>query len=279
MPPVGVELANLIYETNGSCAGGIHASPNSDPCERATKQLSALLFNLESDRVQDSCPVEVAAGCTSTVLADLVDEIAALINAGDDASCSLASSCADNVNKGEAFVERQLASAAAAPPAAARPTAGRTHPVTPAPAEEPVEVAAPEAPLPAGLLLGLSPGSHDAEAEELEALAEEVVAPREPEDPEVTVHRHLAVLTNNAAPEHAREVAIDSLLTALSGGFAPELRVEIVDTLIPSVDAAYLSLLAEHVWSVRFEARDFEDNALLDETRRLLRRLDAWEEE
>ena len=74
----------------------MHAQPPSDSCERALKQLTALILNVCSDRLQDSWGVGPGGGCTSTNVGDLIDEIAALIQNGD---CTTANDCAAAVNE------------------------------------------------------------------------------------------------------------------------------------------------------------------------------------
>lgn len=102
MPTVGDQLAELVGETGGACAGGMDASPPKDPCEKALKQYTALLFNIASDRLQNFCQVDlVAEGCSATSLGGLVDELAQLLNAGDAASCKVAAACAAAVNEGD----------------------------------------------------------------------------------------------------------------------------------------------------------------------------------
>jgi hypothetical protein len=77
---------------------GMDAVPPSDTCERALKQLTALILNVCSDRLSDTCRVDVSAeGCTSTNVGDLVNEIDHLIVGGE---CNTASACAAAVNEG-----------------------------------------------------------------------------------------------------------------------------------------------------------------------------------
>jgi hypothetical protein len=81
---------------------GLDAVPPSDPCEKARKQLTALILNVCSDRLANGCRVDVSAqGCTSLNVGDLIDEVADLIHVED---CSPAVACADAVNTGEALV-------------------------------------------------------------------------------------------------------------------------------------------------------------------------------
>ena len=87
------------------------------------------------------------------------------------------------------------------------------------------------------------------------------------------IHRQLAVLANANAPERARQVSADALLTALSGGYELELRLEIVQGRLGQVDMAYESLLAEHLVGIHAEAEAFGLDELADEAKRLLRQL------
>jgi hypothetical protein len=82
---------------------GMDANPPSDPCQRAEKQLTALILNVCSGRVLDGCEVDVSAeGCSSTTVGDLLDEIATLILMAD---CNGARSCAAAVNEGIGLVD------------------------------------------------------------------------------------------------------------------------------------------------------------------------------
>ena len=65
LPPVNDQLFDLVGEPR-ACQDGISTDPPSDQCEKATKQLTAILFNRASGRLQDSCEVDLSAqGCTS----------------------------------------------------------------------------------------------------------------------------------------------------------------------------------------------------------------------
>ena len=66
---------------------------------------------------------------------------------------------------------------------------------------------------------------------------------------------------------------MDALLTALSGGYEPEMRLRIVKEILDKVDVGLLSLLATHVEEIRAEAGDFGKEDLVTEANRLLRRL------
>jgi hypothetical protein len=75
------------------------ADPPSDSCERALKQLTALILNVCSDRLQDTCPADASAeGCSAPTVDELIDEIAGLIHGG---SCQTAGACAAATNEGD----------------------------------------------------------------------------------------------------------------------------------------------------------------------------------
>jgi hypothetical protein len=83
-----------------TCEDGLDANPQNEPCERALKQYTALLLNLESGRLQDGCDIDLSPeGCSATTVAASAEEIAALISSGDSASCKLAARCAAAVNE------------------------------------------------------------------------------------------------------------------------------------------------------------------------------------
>jgi hypothetical protein len=101
MPAADAVLEEKLSISN-SCSEGMDADPPSSKCERAIKQYTALVFNQLSDRVRNSCEVDLSPwGCVSTNVGDLIDELAALINSGDPHSCKLAAECAALVNEGE----------------------------------------------------------------------------------------------------------------------------------------------------------------------------------
>ncbi len=253
------------------------ADPPRDPCQRATKQFTALLFNLESERLQNGCGVGLSAeGCTSTSLGDLLDELATLILDGD---CQRAADCAAAVNEGTAVVESldspgEVASASDGPEpiASATGSARFGKPTIDTPkgpddaAHPPVEAAEP-APTPLVAWDAETPNAADPEPS----------APLD-EDPLEAVQRHLAVVANASAAEETRAVSTDALLTALSGGYEPEVLIQIVKGLLGRVDVAYESLLAEHLRDIRDEAADFGKEDLAKEAERLLKRIANDEE-
>ncbi len=71
-------------------------------CERAEKQLTALILNVCSERLLGGCDVDVSPeGCSSTNVGDLIDELAMLIFNGE---CQQAADCAGAVNEGGGLV-------------------------------------------------------------------------------------------------------------------------------------------------------------------------------
>jgi len=100
MPEVSHCLLDLGFEVDGACAGGMDAEPQRDPCQRALKQYTALLFNLGSGRLHEGCGVDVAtSGCLSTDVGSLMTELATLLLSGDTADCKRAAVCAAAVNE------------------------------------------------------------------------------------------------------------------------------------------------------------------------------------
>ncbi len=89
-----------------------------------------------------------------------------------------------------------------------------------------------------------------------------------------SIDRHLAILANASAPEDARRVSEDALLTALGGGYEPEVRVQIVRGLLGKVDVAYNSLLAKHLEHIRLEAQELGNKKVVQEAARLLKNLE-----
>jgi hypothetical protein len=271
MPAVSLELETLLYEMGGSCAAGMVAEPASDSCERATKQFTSLLFNRASGRLQDFCPVDVSAhGCGSTDISSLVGELADLINSGDPLNCGVAADCAGAVNEGmgvnEAAPVEPVLETAVTPVR----SGGKHRPVVKAEEIAVVEPAPTVEPAPAveePLTVVLMP-VQEAEAEPAAAVALW-------EDDLTAIRRHLAVMTSASAPARAQEVSRDALLTVLSGGHDPELRLEVARTLMSGVDPALYDLLAAHLDDIRVEAEDFGFEDLAREAGRLLEQLQA----
>ncbi len=93
-------LESLGFFGTTTCEG-LDAVPPSDPCEKALKQLTALIPNVCSGHLARLCPIDTRPeGCSSTTVGDLVDEAAALIQTGQ---CQRAADCAAAVNEGTAL--------------------------------------------------------------------------------------------------------------------------------------------------------------------------------
>ena len=95
-----LELADLGFFLDDTCSG-IDARPASDDCERALRQLTALVLNVCSGRLQEACPVCLAS-CgfdeADGSVAELINEITADIQGG---FCKQAAEKAALVNEGE----------------------------------------------------------------------------------------------------------------------------------------------------------------------------------
>jgi hypothetical protein len=90
-------LEDLDYYGLTTCEG-MDASPSNDACERALKQLTALILNVCSWKLLDSSAVDVAVeGCGATNVGDLIPEVRDLIDAGE---CGQAAECAAAANEG-----------------------------------------------------------------------------------------------------------------------------------------------------------------------------------
>jgi hypothetical protein len=105
--PAIYDCVNQALEDQGffgeTTCSALDADPANDKCEKALKQLAAVMANLCSDRLGDGCEIDVSAeGCTSTTVGDLVDELTMLIDNGD---CHTANACAAAVNEGLALVD------------------------------------------------------------------------------------------------------------------------------------------------------------------------------
>ena len=87
----------------------------------------------------------------------------------------------------------------------------------------------------------------------------------------------MATLARKDASPETKAEAEDALLTALSGGYEPEVRFRVVRALVGTVDAGLHSLLVEHLESIRSEAKDFGKDELAYEAERLLKSLERTE--
>lgn len=91
----------LLGDTSDqSACQEMDADPPSNPCERARKQRSAVLFNVCDGRIGDPCLDLSAHGCTSTSINDFIAELDGLINADTAQSCKQAAACAADLNEG-----------------------------------------------------------------------------------------------------------------------------------------------------------------------------------
>jgi hypothetical protein len=101
MPCADDRLEDLDFDTLSTC-GGMDANPPSDHCEKALEHLTALVLNICSHRLADSCEIDLGGlGCSSTTVGELLDEAASLIQTGE---CKQAKQCVVAVNEGHALV-------------------------------------------------------------------------------------------------------------------------------------------------------------------------------
>ncbi len=139
-----------------------------------------------------------------------------------------------------------------------------------------VEIAEPTAePVPAASIPMLLSGGFDVVEH---PSSDREAAEEEEEDPLQAIERHLMILANGSSPQEDLGASTDALLTALSGGYEPEIRLQIVKGLLGQVDVAYESLLAEHLRDIRDEAMDFENEIVAKEAEKLLKRLEPAEQ-
>jgi outer membrane protein assembly factor BamB len=309
VPAVDARLQATIFnpETYDTCEDGIDANPPSDKCEKALKQYTAMLLNLESGRIGEGCQVDLTVeGCVSTNIGDLVDELAGLINSGETDQCRLAADCAGAVNEGEAIVPFDAFTSApgsmsspmattfdnfatttstVAPQTSVgtndshtAPTAGGWATSTPSSTKVPQEIETATSPAdderPSVYLMPAVSNvpSTDAPANEVSRSVD--LPPVERSDARRTIDRHLTVLANMSSTEEARRASEDALLTALGGGYEPGVRLQIVRALTGTLDAAYDSLLMKHLEDIRIEAEEFGSNKVAAEATKLLKRFE-----
>ncbi len=106
MPCADSEFENILPMYGLLTCEGLDADPPSDPCERAKKQLAAVVLNKCSGRLDDICAIDVSAeGCSSTTVGELIDEAASLIVLGGILDCKQAVDCLAAVNEGEALTD------------------------------------------------------------------------------------------------------------------------------------------------------------------------------
>jgi hypothetical protein len=101
MPCADNRLDDLDFSAVSTC-GGMETDPPNDQCEKALTQLTALVLNVCSQRLADSCDIDLGRlGCSSTTVGELFDEAASLIQTGE---CKQAKKCVAAVNEGHALV-------------------------------------------------------------------------------------------------------------------------------------------------------------------------------
>jgi len=243
MPVVSAMLEQTVFETGGACAGGMSADPPSDKCEKAIKQYTALLFNIASDRLQPGCGIDLSMeGCFSTTIGDLVDELAGIINTQDQNACNIAAACAAAINEGFGSVE--TLDMAVETQATLVTGGGAPAPASPAVGSYTSEPAALERVDPALALLAVG------------SLPASTVKPSTPVEESTPTDR------------------VDELLTGLSGGYEPEVRLEMVKELLGQVDVALQSLLVAHLEDIRIEALDLGKEDLAQAARKLMERFE-----
>jgi hypothetical protein len=94
-------LEDLGFFGERTCLA-MDADPPSDPCERALKQLTALILNVCSGRLANTCELDLSnISCSATSVEGLLQEASQLIQSGE---CELAADCASLVNEGEGLV-------------------------------------------------------------------------------------------------------------------------------------------------------------------------------
>jgi hypothetical protein len=256
-----------------ACLDGMVADPMSNACERAKRMYTAVLFNLESGRLQGSCGLDSTEGSGSTDVSSSVLAMAAMINSGDAVNCRDAAHLATLINEGEVFLESEVAVEAVpttevpeqpTPPAAAVLPAGSSS-VPESPAVQDVE---PEMAETSDLLMAMR-------MEVAPEVPSPVAPATEPSDDDdvARIHRHLAVLGNPAAPESATVVSVDELLTTLSGGYELELRLQVAGVLVSRIDDSLSSLLVAHLHHMRMEAQELDLPHGVQEVEALLARL------
>ena len=229
-----------------------------------------MLLNRAAERVHGSCTVSLEShGCTSTNIDDLVNELATLINSGDADSCRQAEQCAQLPGLASSNAEG-LSQPAQLQQVVAAAISGRVV-VGGANSEAPqLDAAVDPATTASGTTSVLVVRGEPMTPEDSTAGMYEA---DEEASTEKSLEYHLAVVSNTSAEESDRDISMDALLTALSGGYEPEMRLRIVKEILDKVDVGLLSLLATHVEEIRAEAGDFGKEDLVTEANRLLRRL------
>ena len=94
------------------------------------------------------------------------------------------------------------------------------------------------------------------------------------DDPLRELEAQMRVLAGKGSSEDERAAAQDALLTALGGGYEPEVRLALVRGLAAHVDASLHSLLARHLEDIEEEARAFDDEVLRQRAETLRKQLE-----
>ena len=96
---VGAHLDDLFEQSGlSACQDGLKAESKYGSCDRALRQLTTLLFNIESGRLTKICPICLNKnGTRARTIGQLVNEIAEYIKAGE---CGKALKIASKINKG-----------------------------------------------------------------------------------------------------------------------------------------------------------------------------------
>jgi len=96
---VGSRLDHIFGQSElSACQDGMKVGWKYDSCDRALRQFTTLLFNIESGRLTEICPVCLGKPAIhATTIGELVNEIAGYINAGE---CSKALKIASKIQRG-----------------------------------------------------------------------------------------------------------------------------------------------------------------------------------
>jgi hypothetical protein len=272
-------LEGLMSSYGQTTCEGMDADPASDKCEKALKQLTALILNVCSDRLADACEVDVSAeGCSSTDVGDLIDEIDSLIQSGD---CNTANACAAAVNEGTGLVVDTPDNGGGesggsggeggdplTEPSTSASTADGSGRTTLGPADE------------------IDPGSGRIDRPRFnptvptgDALSAEPTLgtwrPASEKHDLGSVRRHLAVLDNRNASPIDRKVAEDALFDALGEDFALKTRLQIARGLAKSVDVLAYPTLRRHLEGILDEAQDTGARKVAKKAAKLVKQIDT----
>lgn len=267
MPAVSFLLDNLVYESQ-TCQG-MDAVPASDSCQRAIKQFTALLLNLQSGRIQQSCGVD--AGCGASTIPELIGSLAALINSGE---CDAAAACAAAVNEGNGNLEAgtlETVAVASAVNETTFPISAEKLELAASASAAAEAVVEPTTTMDESAAYLVLPSESPRSAEVVE------VKPVMELDDDDMIQRHLAVLGNASAPAAATDRSRNALFTVLSGGYDAALRLEVAEALALQLDPAFHELLSAHLEDIRQETLESGLEDLSSRAELLLNQLDATE--